>query len=89
MDAPSTIVKYKTFKYYYDTNPEFKERVKAQLRENYRKRKDKDPETERKRTRDINKNKYDNNPEYREKKKADALARYYAKKALRNAQNAS
>lgn len=72
---------YKTPKYYYHNNPEFREKVKAKNRENYHKNKAENAARDNERTRAINKNKYKDDPEYREKKKADALARYYLNKA--------
>lgn len=85
------ILIYKTSKYYYHHDPEFREKMKAKNRENYHKRKAQDAEKENERTRIINKNKYHDNPEYKEKKKADARARYYLNKAkkaeLANAQS--
>lgn len=75
------ILIYKTPKYYYRNNPEFREKVKAMNRENYHKKKVENAEKDNERTRVHNKNKYTDDPAYREKKKADALARYYANKA--------
>jgi len=75
------ILIYKTPKYYYHNNPEYRKNVKAKNLENYHKKKAENAEKNNERTRNINRNKYHNDPEYNEKKKADNLARYYANKA--------
>lgn len=81
VDANGNItLKYKTSKYYYHNNEQFRERAKTMMRENYRRRKAENPEKERERLRDLNRNKYQNDPEYREKKKADNRARSQAKR---------
>lgn len=75
------ILIYKTPKYYYRNNPEFREKVKAMNRENYHKKKVENAEKDNERTRVHNKNKYKEDETYRLKKRADALARYYSNKA--------
>lgn len=82
-DGNPTLI-YKTSKYYYHHNPEFREKLKAKNRENYHKKKAEKAEYDNERTRNINRNKYHENAEYREKKKADSLRRYYLKKALQS-----
>lgn len=81
VDADGNItLKYKTAKWYYHNNSEYREKVIASNKANYLKKKNVNPEVVKEKDRSYMKNKYHEDHEYRERQKARALARYYAKK---------
>lgn len=89
VDADGNIqLKYKTAKWYYHNDENYRAKVKEQMRQNYLKKKAENPEYDCERQRAYQKKKYDENPEYRAKKNEAAKRRYHEKKAQRLAAQA-
>lgn len=74
-------LKYKTPLWYYDNDPQFKERMKMKAREYAKKVREMNPEYGKETTRLCHKKRYETDPEYRQKKIDYAKRRYHEKKA--------